>query len=531
MRTAAWHAVMGILSMSAVMCGNTQAGDGLMIATFEADVTPPVGSVAPYGMNHATNHRFTHVTDPLYAKGLVILPEGQQPIVLCAMDWVSLSDAGYDGLREALAAAVTTTPQRVAVQVVHQHGAPAGGIGTELLAAQYGAGGLHVDVPFTLDAIARVGAAAGAALAQAVSATHVGVGKGRVEQVASNRRFIGNDGRILHWRGSGPYPDRTWLYDLPEGRIDPYVRIVALWNGDTPVAALTYYATHPMSFYGNGEISADFVGMARNTRDEALPGIKHIYFNGGGGNIAAGKYNYGPGAASRPDLAARLAEGMRLAWEEALAARQPVTAADTAWRFLPVRLPLKPDRSESQLETLLASASDKFDKTYYAEALVFARRNAGAALIELSRLTLGPAEIVHYPGEPFIEYQLASQQMRPDRFVCFAGFGEYGPVYISTEVGHAQGGFETEGWCHTSAQVERVLLETTRQLLEAPSPRPAAFSFVYGFQDANVSPGRLYGYRVRAAGVSGVSAYSDAIWATVPPAPFLFMIRGQYPEK
>lgn len=98
--------------------------------------------------------------------------------------------------------------------------------------------------------------------------------------------------------------------------------------------------------------------------------------------------------------------------------------------------------------------------------LLFVRRNAGAAPIELSRLTLGPAEIVHYPGEPFIEYQLAAQAMRPDRFVCFAGFGDYGPGYISTEIGHFQGGFEAERWCRTAPGAERVLLEATRQLLD-----------------------------------------------------------------
>lgn len=533
MRSAARRAMIGILAVSTILGGNTHAGDGLMVATFETDVTPPVGSVAPYGMSPSTANRFNRVTDPLYAKGLVILPEGQLPIILCVLDWVSLGDAGYDGFRDALAAAVTTTPQRVAVHVVHQHGAPAGGIGTEQLSAQFGAGGLHADVPFTLDAIARVGEAARAAVAQAVPATHVGVGKGRVEKVASTRRFIGNDGKLLHWRGSGPYPepDRAWLYDLPEGRIDPDVRLVALWNGETPVAALTYYANHPMSFYGDGELSADFVGIARNLRDAAIPGIRHIFFNGGAGNIAPGKYNIGPGAASRNVLAQRLAEGMRLAWEQAVAARVPLAAGEVAWRYTPVRLPLQTGRSEAQMLALLASASDKFDKVYYAEAALFARRNAGANPDELARLTLGPAEIVHYPGEPFIEYQFAAQQMRPDRFVCFAGYGEYGPVYISTEAGHFQGGFETAAWCHTSVQAERVLLEATRELLDAPSPAPAQFSFQYGFEDANVSQGRRYGYRVRAAGVLGVSAYTDTAWASMPADGFLLIIRGQYSEN
>ncbi len=460
--------IMGISSLA--------SGAGVVrIAPFEADVTPPLGSIAPYGMNDkgGANHRFTHMTDPLYAKGLVILPAGQSPIVILALDWVTVSDESYDGFREALAAAVGTTPHRVAVQTVHQHGAPAGGVGVERLAAQYGAGGLHADVPFTLDAIRRTAETAQAALARAVPATHIGVGKGKVERVASNRRIIGRDGRIEFWRGSGPARDPR-MFELPEGLIDPDVRLVALWNGDTPVAALTYYATHPMSAYGDGEISADFVGVARDLRDEAVPGLTHIFFNGGGGNLAPGKYNT-DGLGSRHALGERLADGMRLAWEAAQRARVPLAAADVAWRFAPVQLPLKPNLTEENLLKKLADPSfDPLEKVFCAEDLLFVRRNAGAALIELSRLMLGPAEIVHYPGEPFIEYQLAIQAMRPDRFVCFAGFGEYGPAYISTEVGHTQGGFETERWCRTSAGAERVLLEATRELLEAPRRQAAA---------------------------------------------------------
>ena len=56
---------------------------------------------------------------------------------------------------------------------------------------------------------------------------------------------------------------------------------------------LTYYATHPQSYYGKGDVSADFVGMARGLRERRLPGVPHIHFNGASGNIAAGKYNDG----------------------------------------------------------------------------------------------------------------------------------------------------------------------------------------------------------------------------------------------
>ena len=50
----------------------------------------------------------------------------------------------------------------------------------------------------------------------------------------------------------------------------------------------------------------------------------------------------------------------------------------------------------------------------------------------MGRLRLGPIEILHLPGELFVEYQLAAQKLRPDSFVCVAAYGDYGPGYIGT---------------------------------------------------------------------------------------------------
>ena len=45
--------------------------------------------------------------------------------------------------------------------------------------------------------------------------------------------------------------------------MDPWLRTLSFWEHDRPVAALHCYATHPMSYYGKGGVSSDFVGMAR----------------------------------------------------------------------------------------------------------------------------------------------------------------------------------------------------------------------------------------------------------------------------
>ena len=47
------------------------------------------------------------------------------------------------------------------------------------------------------------------------------------------------------------------------------LKTVSFWNGDAKLAALHYYATHPMSYYGDGLVTSDFVGLARAARSLA----------------------------------------------------------------------------------------------------------------------------------------------------------------------------------------------------------------------------------------------------------------------
>ena len=50
------------------------------------------------------------------------------------------------------------------------------------------------------------------------------------------------------------------------------LRSIGLFRGDRAVARLYFYTTHPMSYYGDGRVSADFVGLARARRDAEEPG-------------------------------------------------------------------------------------------------------------------------------------------------------------------------------------------------------------------------------------------------------------------
>ena len=107
----------------------------LSIATFAVDATPPLGSPLCDGAVEPARK----IDDPLGARGLVLLG-AEQPIVLCAVDWVGIGNGGYDALREALADAAGTTADRVAVHALHQHDAPGCDFEAEAILADLGLG-------------------------------------------------------------------------------------------------------------------------------------------------------------------------------------------------------------------------------------------------------------------------------------------------------------------------------------------------------------------------------------------------------
>jgi hypothetical protein len=446
----------------------------LRVATFKLDVTPPPGSPLCDGLVPPV----TGVNDPLWARGIVLEAEDQKPVVLVAVDWVGIGNEGHDAWRQAIADACETTFDRVCVHALHQHDAPGCDFLAEKLAAEVGLANKMFPVEYARDAIRRAATAAGEAHGRLEKVTHVGAGKGIVEKVASNRRILGPDGKVKDIRFTAT--KEPHIRDAPEGLIDPYVRLVSFWNGDRPIAVLSYYATHPQSYYYTGKCSADFVGMARDQAQAAEKTPLHIHFNGAGGNIGAGKYNDGS-PENRPILAGRLAAGMKRAWDDTK--KTPAADLDFDWATRDVKLPLAEWYDEqAEVATLQNKEAPLLSRLRAARHIAWARRATDGPPITIARLRLAssfpsgrgqgegasPIDILYLPGELFVEYQLAAEKMRPDAFVSMAAYGDYGPGYIGTAIAYTEGGYETgdSRVSRVSARVEPMLMEAMQKLLE-----------------------------------------------------------------
>ena len=425
----------------------------LKIAVFSVDATPPIGSplvVAPART----------IEDRLSARGIILFSDGK-PIVLCAVDALEVSNTGLDQWRKSLAEAAETSIERVTVHALHQHDAPRYDFATEAIMAAHGCKGKYYDTEFGEDVIERTAKAVGQACKKVGTVTHIGYGKAKVEKVASNRRVI-IDGKCGPMRGSSCKDPN--LIAAPEGVIDPYLRMVTFWDGDEPLASLMYYATHPMSHYGKGNVSSDFVGLAREQRQQET-GVFHVYFTGAGGNIAAGKYNDGS-PRMRPILTQRMATAMKQAWDNQQ--KQPIAGSDIQWRVKKVVLPLSEYIHEDEL---MAKIKDADCSGYYfkreVSQLAWLNRSKTDPEIDLSCLQLGKdVYILHMPGELFVEYQLAAQKIRSVDMVCMAAYGQRGMSYIGTEKAYEEGGYEVEPRSSFVApEIEQVLLDAMRELL------------------------------------------------------------------
>jgi hypothetical protein len=432
---------------------NSKAGvpvDGLRLSTFDVDATPPVGSYLAYDM-------MVNSWDlGLRAKGIVLLGAGQ-PIVLCSVDWIGISNDSQDAFRNALADAAGTVPERVAVHTIHQHDAPICDFGAERLLKEAGLDPKSYDGTFARELIRRLGIAIQNSLYKSQPVTHIGLGQAQVYEVASNRRIIGPDGKAKASRTSATRDPE--IRAEPEGLVDPMVSLVSFWNGDQPVAVLSYYANHPQSYYRLGIANPDYPGLARFMRQVAVPQALHIHFNGAGGNITAGKYNDGS-KENRDILATRLADGMKRAWESTV--KDTITADNVEWNFIPVVLP-----PASFIDNLQGEMKTK-DMVYLTNnlfKLVWLRRLQAGKKIDIGCLTLGRARILHMPGELFIEYQLAAKKMRPDLFVTMAAYGDYATGYICTAKAYQEGGYEAGIASAVTPEAEGILMDAMRKLL------------------------------------------------------------------
>ncbi len=174
-----------------------------------------------------------------------------------------------------------------------------------------------------------------------------------------------------------------------------------------------------MSYYGDGRVTSDFVGLARRRRQQAEPDHTRMYFTGCAGNVAAGKYNEGS-----HDARVALTNKIHDAMVESDAAIQSSSVHHVTWRTVTLTPPPRKDPSlgslQEQMNNKQGSTASRSRPAY---EIALKQRSPDKPIV-LSALHLGPVVLLHLPGECFVEYQLRAQSLAPDRFVAVAAYGD-----------------------------------------------------------------------------------------------------------
>lgn len=450
---------------------------GFSIAVFSADVTIPLGHPCMGGGISPAKS----VADPLFARGFV-LSGSEKPLVVISFDWCEIRGSSFEKWKNALAEAAGTDPPRVIVTSTHVHDAPVMDEDAEKLLRDMEATGAWKNIPppdpkdavqvasvcwpqFNDECIGRVVGAMKEALGHPRTVTHFGIGRAKVERVASNRRYVRPDGAVSYNRMS-----RTTdpvAVEADDGEIDPWLHTLSFWDGGQPVCALHSYAVHPMSVYGQGKVSADFPGLAREMIQKEFPGVLQIYASGCSGNVTAGKYNNGD-PNNRSVLAGRLKDAMKVAWSGT--ERVPLERVGFNLALMPLGARNTPGHTETILRGRLEKGVRPFERSEAAMGLAWYERVRRGHHVEVPVLDFGRAQLMLLPAEAYVEFQLYAQQLKPDRFVMVLGYGECGPGYIPVERAWREQDSNLHGWAWTPPGSEEVMKTAIREALVGRQP-------------------------------------------------------------
>lgn len=422
----------------------------MRLGAFKVDCTPPVGCSAGFGTGEPTSG----VRDPLWLRGFV-LDDGRTRCVIASLDYCGLMNRAQDELVSALAEATGAPRDCVVVHCIHQHDAPIINfeiepyLGCDTFPKEWWSD--------LLGACALSARESGEGL---IEVAEVGRGEVRLHGYASNRRILGEDGKVKGMRYSRCGNEE--LKQEPVGVIDPMLRTVAFRDASREtIATMSFYATHPQVSSSGKVFSAEAQGEAMRLLGEKMPDGHHAFFTGPGGNVTAGKYS------SPTDLEGNLlhfgkllADGIELnlramQWEPVNALRWDAAA------FPFPRQAIDRDAALAKIRDDQLPVAKKIAPT----AVLTAHDYEGNASYRYAMLRLGSVRMLFLPGELFVEYQLYAQSLLPDEFVAIAANCGDSFLYLPLARSFEEGGYEPTQFCWCTEEFESRLKEALSQLL------------------------------------------------------------------
>lgn len=433
----------------------------LMAGVAKHVITPYVG----IGMEgNAREEGSIGVHDDLTARALV-LSDSAHTCALVALDVCMIPKDVVAQAREQIVQRLHLPPQNILIAATHTHAGP----------ITVGIFGEKPDEAY----LRQLAAYAAGAVMEAYDKQQpacVGFGYAYAQAPVNNRRLQTKDGAVhMNWEKLDP---RLVLRAL--GPTDPEIALMRVDTlAETPLAVLFNYALHPAILAGdNWLLSSDWPGYARRVLEQ-LHGGTAIFFNGATGNVNHINYR-------RPEQKRGFYEARRLGTIIGAAAVQGLLQIEKMENEICLRaqsrvisIPGRRVTSEQirAAEAILAqhqgplvqAATDGASEALFAaEALKLAARGAFTENIEVQALRLGPAALLAFPAEMFVEYQLQFKRLSPCPYNFLIGYANDYVGYVPTPEALTQGGYEAQpmSWSKLAPEAGEKLLNTGLTLLQ-----------------------------------------------------------------
>lgn len=444
------------LACFAVLFSPALAGE-FRVGAAAVMLTPPVGTplAGYYGMRASAG-----VLDDLFAKALVFEQDGARAaVVVC--DLISLP-------RHVVVEARTLIEKETGIADVmmaatHTHTAPV--LTRESSMDELVGGTTELAREYT----ARLPGLIARAVAEAAAGLVPGRGwaaKGRVENLAFNRRFWMEDGSVS-WNPA----KLDARIVAPAGPHDPEIGVLHFTDAaGKDVACFVNYAMHPDTM-GGAKISADYQGVvARRLAEMRSPGMVTLVANGTCGNLNHRNVWWadrqgGPGETTR--LGNILAGAVGEAWPRLAEVKTvPVRARH---EMLKLALPeiTEADRTAARETARRAKEAKFMDQVQTFRVLDVMAREGQPLEVEVQVIALGDeVAFVSLPGEIFVELGLAIKAASPFKHTEIIELANGSIGYIPNRSAYAEGNYEVVSARCAAGSGEKLVEAAVRMLKE-----------------------------------------------------------------
>lgn len=392
-----------------------------------ADITPKPGMGMPGGFQPRKGNG---VRDPLIASACVI-HDGTTSVALVGLDTIAIDGATVARARETIARATKIPGANVLVGSSHTHsGGPAASLPGDPGEPEYDA----MLVRGIVDAVT--------AGWNALHESELGIGTGRAEGLAFNRRFLMRDGREITHPGKPGTPHHAEIV-RPAGPDDPDVGVLAARGADGSLAGLVVHFTCHSTVVGGDQFSPDYAGYWRKHLKQRYGETLPVVFLLGACGDVTQVDNTSTANEFGPDYADMMGQALaaetirtlgRLAWRKEAPLAVAGETASCAIRP-------EPDAEAEKPPYGLGSA---WDEEYARERRLVAEERARTPVLpcEVQALRIGPLGIATNGSEYFCDFGLrikACSPLRPTWVVSLAN--EY-IGYVPTPQAFVAGGYE-----------------------------------------------------------------------------------------